>query len=151
MQQQTHSWTSLAENPDPIQTPGSVQTDPPHNYTVASSPSWENDIYTPPAADGLVSHIGTFQPPIDTEYPSWASGVYIYDSHPNDVSGGEIFPQSGGPLIQTAYQPHSAGLISTLEHPQTSHVQLSASGSQGVSLIASGDYVRPEMLARWLC
>jgi len=139
------------ENSDPIHSPGSVQTDPPHDFVVASPSSWERDIYNPPAADGLVSHIGGFPPPINTEHQSWPQGVYTHDSHLNHVSGEAIFPQSGGPLIQPGYQSHSVGLVSTTEHPQSNHLQLSRSGSQGASLITSGDYVRPETLARWLC
>ena len=150
-QQRSHNRGSFLENQDQIRTPGSVQTDPPHDYVVASVPSWENDIYNRPAADSPVSYVGTFPPPIGTEYSLWSSGVYTRDSHPNHVSGETIFPQNGGPLIQPAYQSHSVGLVYTTEHPQSNHIQLSRSGSQGASLIASGDYVRSETLALWLC
>lgn len=148
-QRDLNQWISVVENQNSIRTPGSAQTDPTHDSLVASAPPWENDIHDSPAADGLVSHVGVFEPPISTEYPPW--GVYIHDSHPNDVSGEEIFPQSRGPLIQPAYQAHSAGLVFQVEPPQSNHTQLSWSGSQGVSLIVSGDYVRSETLALWLC
>jgi len=151
MQQRARGWTSFAENPDLIYTPGSVQTDPPHDFGVASAPLWDNDIYSPPAADGLVSHIGAFTPPTDTEYLLWSSGVYRHHSHPNHASGEANFPQNGGPLIQPDYQPHSVGLVSAVDPPQSNHIQLSRSGSQGASLIVSGDYVRSEMLAHGGC
>ena len=150
IRQRGYDWESIVENPNPIHSPGSVQMGPPHDFA-ASASSWESEIYNPPAADGLVPHVGGFPPPIDTEYQSWALGVYTHDSHPNHVSREGIFPQNGGPLIQPGYQSDSVGLVFTTEHPQSNDTQLSRSGSQGASLIVSGDYVRSETLARWLC
>jgi hypothetical protein len=147
-----HEWYLLVDSPDPVRTQGFVQRESPHDHP-ASVSSWNNGIYVygPPAVDKSPTSFGELTSPTDDGLSSWPQSVNAhgpFTSRPNLVSGGESFPQGGGPLM-LPYSPYYAARSAPAIEPSHSNQPRLSSGSQGQSLISNPNYVRSEISAPW--